>query len=537
MPDEEKKIENPCPKNPEHEYIPMPIWFTDDFGEREDEICANCHEESLEQYRKKMERASDVDAANLMEGYQEMLESSSPPVEDREKFIVERKREYDFIDKYSVILSEKTDAPLDVCRAMAQFDISVALNTLYFANGKGRIRPNLGFIWLAPSGSNKTPLYDWGITKLHEQLFSGWGYYHFQRVGGRALISSMSHIKVADLKEGRVPALITLDEASTLAKDSNADGLSDTFEAFAQAYDGQLSSSNTIVRKHEQPYPCYSPIWFQGTPIFLKYVNEDFWDIGLGNRMFFLRYSISEIKPIPKSSESKVFYEEITADLELMKKIRSARFTDEAWNRYNEYQMNVMKDIQKVQTDIESSVDSNNFATVSRVKIPIHVLKLAIIFAASRFCIDDAGILRIDLVDMEKAIEEIETYHRNMVYIHTIWENQSAQRLKHESIEIMANKIFNHFKHLSDTGNGFDLVYSKEDDAWIATESTEGRWIKHSLLLKYSHMKAKGMKSFEEVITTLLEREEIDQRTGRIFRKNGDRKISLDLVFYSLRKW
>ena len=25
-------------------------------------------------------------------------------------------------------------------------------------------------------------------------------------------------------------------------------------------------------------------MWFQGTPTFLKYVNEDFWDIGLGNR-------------------------------------------------------------------------------------------------------------------------------------------------------------------------------------------------------------------------------------------------------------
>ena len=534
---EEKKIENPCPNNPEHEYIPMTIWFTDDLGEeRDDEVCANCHEDSLEDYRRKIEKASDVDVAEIIGEYNEAIASGSPPRVEGENLQIVRKREYDFIEKYSAVFSEKTNAPLDVCKAMAEFDISAALNTLYFADGMGRIRPNLGFIWLAPSGSYKTPLYEWGITKLHDKLFSEWGYYHFQRIGGRALISSMSHIKVEELKEGRVPALITLDEASTLAKDSNADGLSDTFEAFAQAYDGQLASSNTIIRKHEQPHPCYSPIWFQGTPIFLKYVNEDFWDIGLGNRMFFLRYSISEVKPIPMSMKSKEFYEEITTDLELMKKIKSAKFSDEVWNRYNEYQMSVMKGIQKAETDIESSIDSNNFSVVSRVKIPIHVLKLAIVFSASRFNVDDSGILHVELVDMERAIEEIETYHANMVYIHTIWENQSAQRLKHESIEIVANKIFNHMTRILESGKGVDLTYSKEDDCWVADESVKGKWVRHSMLLKNSHMKAKGLKSFEEVVTTLMEREEIQQRTGRIYKKSNGTRIPSDVIFYRLKE-
>jgi hypothetical protein len=265
-------------------------------------------------------------------------------------------------------------------------------------------------------------------------------------------------------------------------------------------------------------------------------VNEDFWDIGLGNRMFFLRYSISEVKPIPMSMKSKEFYEEITTDLELMKKIKSAKFSDEVWNRYNEYQMSVMKGIQKAETDIESSVDSNNFSVVSRVKIPIHVLKLAIVFSASRFNVDDSGILHVELVDMERAIEEIETYHANMVYIHTIWENQSAQRLKHESIEIVANKIFNHMTRILESGKGVDLTYSKEDDCWIADESVKGKWVRHSMLLKNSHMKAKGLKSFDEVVTTLMEREEIQQRTGRIYKKSNGTRIPSDIIFYRLKE-
>lgn len=544
---DEEPVRNPCPTNPKHEKVSMTIWYTDSEGNQmeEPDYCVNCYEESLDEYREKLENATSVEFPELMEEYEEKLREVSPTSPDDTDFSSlkgKRERDYDFIEKYSARLAEITNAPINAARAMIQFDISIALHKLYYANGKGRLMPNIGFIWLGPSGSYKTPLYDWGIKHPYRKAFREWGYFHFNRIGGRALISSISKVRKEDMIEGKVLAMVTLDEATTLAKDSNADGLSDSFEAFAQAYDGQLASSDTIIRKHEEPHPSYSPIWFQGTPVFLKYVNEDFWDIGMGNRMFFIRYTTSEPLRIPREHKSKEFYDDMLADLELMTKYTLAKFDDDAWERYNEYQINVLKEVQKVQSDLESAVDSNNFAIASRVKIPTHVIKLAIIFAASRFSIfpekafSGKKVLKIEMEDLERAIDEVEMYHANMVHIHTIWENQSAQRLKHESVEMLANKIFNHIMKMSETGNAFVLTYHKEEDFWKAEESKEGRWVKHSVLLKKSHMKATGLKSFQEIIDTLKGRDELMDRSARWYYTDSNGKITYkEVLFYKLK--
>jgi hypothetical protein len=61
-------IDNPCPRNPNHEYIPTTIWYLDDFGQEvEQEDCANCQEDSHRRYREQIENASNVDASEIME--------------------------------------------------------------------------------------------------------------------------------------------------------------------------------------------------------------------------------------------------------------------------------------------------------------------------------------------------------------------------------------------------------------------------------------------------------------------------------------
>ena len=529
-----EKIERPCPRNSEHEFVPMTVWYMDDLGDEiEEEVCANCEEESRREFREEIERSPESDIPELIEEYQKEIEKSVPPEKRHEKAVV---KDYDMITKYSTYLNSVIGAPLDVCRSMIQFDISVALHRLFFADGKGRVLGNTGFIWIAPSGSDKTPVYNWGIMNLHDKIFSEWKYIHYNRVGGKALISSISKVKTNDISEGRVLALITQDEVSTLAKESNSDGLSDVFEAFAQAYDGQLSSSTTVIRRSEVPRPCYSPMWFQGTPTFLKYVNEDFWDIGLGNRMFFIRYSKSEVKEIPKTLHSKEFYDEIIADLELLKKIEKAEFTDDAWALYNEYQMKIMKEIQNAQSDLESSVDVNNFEVTSKVKFPIHIIKMALILTASRFNFDPSGILHVEKDDVVEAIRLVEEYHDNMVYVHSIWETQSAQRLKHESVEILAKKIFNHIQRILATGKGYSLEYKKDNESTLATPDKDGKWVKHSDLLKQSHMKALGLRSFDEVIKTLVERDELAKRDCQVYAQGSKTRILTEAVFYKLRE-
>ena len=504
-----------CKKNPEHEYVETMGWYLDDEGnEVEYPECANCIEDSRIAYREKIESASDVDAPELIDEYEKIIERSHT------NEIMEKKpNSYDIIGKYSEKLHNIIGAPTEACRAIVQWDISVALHRLFFADGKGRVLPNLGFMWIAPSGADKTPIYNWGVMTLQEKLFSQWKYIHYNRVGGKALISSMSKIKPDQMSYGRILTLITQDEVSTLAKESNSDGLSDVFEAFAQAYDGQLSSSTTVIRQSEIPKPSYSPMWFQGTPTFLKYVNEDFWDIGLGNRIFFVRYTTSDVRAISKTLHAKEFYDEFIADLEKMNKIEKADFSDDAWEFYNDYQMKIMKDVQSAQTDLETSVDTYNFEVTSKVKYPIQIIKMAMIISASRLNYDSSMILRVEKRDVEDAVREVEAYHDNMIYIHSIWETQSAQRMKHESVEILAKKISNHIRRLCFIGKAYrvDWIDQKEDSYSLAVPDKDGTWVKHSDLLRQSHMKAAGIRSFEEVITTLMERDELIKRECKIY--------------------
>ena len=504
-----------CKKNPEHEYVETMGWYLDDEGnEVEYPECANCIEDSKIAYREKIESASDVDAPELIDEYEKIIERSHT------NEIMEKKpNSYDIISKYSEKLHNIIGAPEEACRAIVQWDISVALHRLFFADGKGRVLPNLGFMWIAPSGADKTPIYNWGIMTMQEKLFSQWKYIHYNRVGGKALISSMSKIKFDQMSYGRILTLITQDEVSTLAKESNSDGLSDVFEAFAQAYDGQLSSSTTVIRQSENPKPSYSPMWFQGTPTFLKYVNEDFWDIGLGNRIFFVKYKTSEVRSISKTLHAKEFYDEFIADLEKLNKIEKADFSDEAWEIYNACQMKVMQEVQSVQTDLESSVDTYNFEVTSKVKYPIQIIKMAMIISASRMNYDSSMILRVEKQDVEEAIREVEAYHNNMIYVHSIWETQSAQRLRHESVEILAKKISNHIRRLCDIGKSYrvDFIDQKDDSYSLAVPDKKGTWVKHSDLLRQSHMKAGGLRSFEEVITTLIERDELIKRECKIY--------------------
>ena len=504
-----------CKKNPEHEYVETMGWYLDDEGnEVEYPECANCIEDSRIAYREKIESASDVDAPELIDEYEKIIERSHT-----NEIMEEKPNSYDIIGKYSEKLHNIIGAPMEACRAIVQWDISVALHRLFFADGKGRVLPNLGFMWIAPSGADKTPIYNWGVMTLQEKLFSQWKYIHYNRVGGKALISSMSKIKPDQMSYGRILTLITQDEVSTLAKESNSDGLSDVFEAFAQAYDGQLSSSTTVIRQSEIPKPSYSPMWFQGTPTFLKYVNEDFWDIGLGNRIFFVRYTTSDVRAISKTLHAKEFYDEFIADLEKMNKIEKADFSDDAWEFYNDYQMKIMKDVQSAQTDLETSVDTYNFEVTSKVKYPIQIIKMAMIISASRLNYDSSMILRVEKRDVEDAVREVEAYHDNMIYIHSIWETQSAQRMKHESVEILAKKISNHIRRLCFIGKAYrvDWIDQKEDSYSLAVPDKDGTWVKHSDLLRQSHMKAAGIRSFEEVITTLMERDELIKRECKIY--------------------
>ena len=65
---------------------------------------------------------------------------------------------HNFIDNYEPFICEITNVTETPAKAMSQYLVSHALSNARYENSKGKINANLSFIWVAPSGSNKTPL-------------------------------------------------------------------------------------------------------------------------------------------------------------------------------------------------------------------------------------------------------------------------------------------------------------------------------------------------------------------------------------------
>ena len=142
-----------CEKNPNHEYVETINTFIDEDGNIvEVKECLNCieesrlaYEESRNKYRELIEQATEVDVPELIEEYGKIIESK--PESGESANANGEKKTYTIIGKYSKQLHEIIGAPLEACEAIVQFDISVALHNLFFADGKGRVLPNVCLRW------------------------------------------------------------------------------------------------------------------------------------------------------------------------------------------------------------------------------------------------------------------------------------------------------------------------------------------------------------------------------------------------------
>ena len=436
------------------------------------------------------------------------------------------KEEHNFINENVKFLSSKTGAPEDSCRAMLQFLIAHALSDAKYENSKGKILPNLSIIWIAPSGSNKTPLIDNGIRKFLD-IFSDYRIYG--EITGKGLRQSVAKIKADKLK-----ASVIWDEFGTGMKSAKNNGTSDLFEVLSQAFDGLIIPYDSVRSGSEKYPPLYCNIWLSGVPDILTCMPEAFWTQGFGLRSLFLKYEFQEFEDpiIDTANEMQAVGQKINDMIGALSRIKSislVKTTPEFMQKYNDYRFKILTEIKNVQKDIISSNDPANFPTTSKAKFPVLIMKLAMIDAASRYNFTEDGILILDAIDLHNAISDLEKYHENMLNIHDSWEELTEKKANVESIQVYRHKINKHITALISSGKSFELQFIKEDESFKAIKKEGGSWVSHASLLKNSNMIAR---KFNEIIDTLTEQMFIGKREGFI-EKDG---VKHPTKFYCLIK-
>ena len=347
---------------------------------------------------------------------------------------------YSIIDKYAPGLNKVLPVPLSICKVGVMSLIGSQLSQAGFDDEQSVILPTIPWIWIAPPGSYKTPFINL-LTKVLYKLQDGSEHSFkgmFDTTSGPGLISSVSHYEPGI----RHNVWVIIDEVSkikTLLANRNTSDLLETFNDFI---DGKVAGKNTRKDGNQKGATVFPLFIMGGTPVFLKIISEDFWDVGLGNRLFFVHDAREESRRIGKDLKSQTSFIEDFADaLKKIRKVKGKVWEDDMWDAYNDYQIALDKEIAKVSTLEASLSPVDPFPITSKVKFRHQVLVLSIIYAASRLNIDEKGLLHVGLQDFEMAKKDLEEYFQpNMLKIHSVWEryDQDMGNLRNEQKIIRA---------------------------------------------------------------------------------------------------
>ena len=177
---------------------------------------------------------------------------------------------------------------------------------------------------------------------------------------------------------------------------------------------------------------------------------------------------------------------------------------------------------------------------ISRSKFPLKVLKYSIIYASSRMNFTDSGLVYVDVEDLDNAIRDVEEYHKNMLLVYRQWQSMN-QKFDITNLIEKLKKAYKTIAKKAEKSYRVDWIDQKEDSYSLAVPDKDGTWVKHSDLLRQSHMKAGGYGSFDEIMTTLVERDELIKRECKVYavgkKRDGGRTRTLtNAIFYKLRE-
>lgn len=443
---------------------------------------------------------------------------------------------YSIIDIYAPMLSELAGCQLEVGEALVKFLISAQLHHLKMEDSMDLMLPNLAYLWIAPSAVGKDPAINNGIRDFLDVLVGENRYRLYNEVTGPEFVRSVGQIFAKNQNQSeRIRTLNVWNEFSTFAKLSVSKGTNTGIETLNQAIDGYIQGRATVNRKEDFGSNVYTMVFAAGTPTFLKYIGDDFFDLGGASRFDFLPYRPPELMDLqPTRDVDGGFKKDLKVELNnIRNRAKEVRWEPEMWDAYNVYRKKILTEVRNCQMTMQDSLAEENYGIISKGKFPLKVLKHAVIHAIARHNYTESGVVFVGIEDLNRAIQDIEKHHGHLMDLFSAYKEMDWRN----AAEGNTKKIMRLIEKMKSMKHGHDLTYSKEDECWLAKKSETGEWINHSDLLMYSHLKAKGYGSFEETITTLEEREKIQKRTGRMYKttKNSDGKsvkISLDKQYY-----
>ena len=531
--------EHICPKHKiEMTFHIIPVPYTDDDGnvtytDQEYYSCFYC-DNNIEDPLSVMEEGSK--AENL-------LNKRIMEYEEKNPSFTPHKVNGDLIGEL-MEFHKSTDADENPRKSMAIFQISSSLINCVSANKKGRILPNMGFWWSDPSGMNKTPLLVSGVDDFAETVFKE----HIKYESGTAkgLHKSLAKFYAEDPNKVR-HVLITQDESQNISLMMKENIQADIYSFYCQAIDNRVQSYITIARGEEKAPPLTVNIWLSGVPEMIEKSDKSFWFQGAGNRFLFVKSKEVAIKDIKRATvdeqEQSNIKKHLIEELNLLKRIKYVEYTDDFLMAYNEYRKEILEPIAKVQSDLSASQDVDNYAILSRIKYPVLVWKLAIIHSASRGNFS-GELLRMDTVDLQEAIKDLEEYHANAMEVFDYWLEKSTKDAEIRSSQMIKKKFQKHIiSILKNPDKRWEIEMNKVKDREgielydiIAYKSEEGKWVKNSDLQSYANMLSGD---FQQAVETLKEQGYLNVREGVKYNNDGSKEfksMSINLVskFY---KW
>jgi hypothetical protein len=446
---------------------------------------------------------------------------------------IEKPKDKDFIRKYSGFIASVKSVPQYIAEAACVFLISIALYQANYTDAKGRVLSNVAFRHIAESGHNKSPLYNLLIKEVIPKAFSDYEYY----ITGRGTSRGITSMVQKEKSGRRIQIVFARDEDSVLYKADNYNR--DMFEGYSDLFDGNIPSNTTNMHGHQTDRKCVCSYWSAGTPISIKYVDPDNFQQGWQWRHF----PLMDDSPIPEDilndkdlTSIKEMTEEMIAELREMTKIRVIRTTPDFMRLLNAYYLEIIKEKNEVEKrKKEIGVLSIEWVeTESKTKAPEHIIKFAMIHAASRWNLSDDGTLIMDTADFLYAKEKFEFYRSHIISFFKEWiEQREPMELSEKMnriIEIIRSLPERYEVELIQKGKKGEYGEKDTPEIWEAILNPKGEYVSRSKVLWKSHLQTgSGWNSFDTVIDTLIQSEKIIQRHASVkykFKNKSGKEVS-----------
>lgn len=392
-----------------------------------DWYCLKCEEEQEDPEDREREEREEQE----YQKYKEQEELSYPISEK----IVSDKDDTNFIAKYSPLIHNITKASQGACKSMSTFLISCGLANCRFYDDMGSVQASLSFFNIAPPGSYKTPLIELADSAYDKVFKDSYNRKH-------STFSPSGLMMTLNLAGKKNPlnynGIIIRDEVSNLAKQARQQALNDLWENLSEVYEGKLRPKETAKRGREEfPENIYMPMWFAGTELFFKYVNEEFWDQGFALRCQWIKPEDVPFQELHQGqNDSLQWKDEMFTELREMSKIEIVYATNEFMQLYNEKRRIIHEKLSK---SLGDGIEKDSF-----LKHPEMMLKFSMIYAAARkhwVKTNDCYALTLDVEDLENALTALEEYRGNMIYAYNKFNSMTGQNRRIDRIDNLIQRV------------------------------------------------------------------------------------------------